>query len=419
MTVSDFLFSIPLLMCIPLLVNIYLKGDRFPEWFRHRVIIYGLIWFVYGLILRNFINENIVGMGQWDEAGHVEIGMDLSEFLSAGDWQPVWDHAEHGNQAFQSLLAVFFWITGGSGALAAAIIGFMCFWAGLILVRMVVRAAPAQARVINWDLFIVFIPSAIFWGTAALKEGLMFWSICMLFQFVRPQKRGIGMPSLIGALAALAVGLTLRPYTMVIWVLAVVWIAAINSRPLLGVLVGVIAVPVALTALQQQTAIDLSAVDVLQRAQTQAESIASVEESGSTITGSVSGMPFVGGFINLFFRPFPWTAARNLRTLLTVLEIWFIVYIIARSWLGVPMRDRMKMLRIPEIQVAILACICFSFLFTYLPNEGIIARARLQAMPALVMLAAIPAWRLRYRRETFIQIARQRRLVISELGFHP
>jgi hypothetical protein len=130
-------------------------------------------------------------------------------------------------------------------------------------------------------------------------------------------------------------------------------------------------------------------------------------------------MPFVGGFINLFFRPFPWTAARNLRTLLTVLEIWFIVYIIARSWLGVPMRDRMKMLRIPEIQVAILACICFSFLFTYLPNEGIIARARLQAMPALVMLAAIPAWRLRYRRETLIQMARQRRLVISELGFHP
>jgi len=44
----------------------------------------------------------------------------------------------------------------------------------------------------------------------------------------------------------------------------------------------------------------------------------------------------------------------------------------------------------PLIQLAVLVLIPFSLLFTYFPNEGLIARQRVQLFPALLVLFAMP-----------------------------
>jgi len=42
------------------------------------------------------------------------------------------------------------------------------------------------------------------------------------------------------------------------------------------------------------------------------------------------------------------------------------------------------------VQTAIFAILLFSVLFTYMPNEGLIVRERVQVVPALLALALLP-----------------------------
>jgi len=52
--------------------------------------------------------------------------------------------------------------------------------------------------------------------------------------------------------------------------------------------------------------------------------------------------------------------------------------------------ERRLALKTPAIQAAILVCIVFSIFFTYLPNEGLMVRQRVQMIPALLVLSLFP-----------------------------
>jgi hypothetical protein len=49
-------------------------------------------------------------------------------------------------------------------------------------------------------------------------------------------------------------------------------------------------------------------------------------------------------------------------------------------------------LKLTEVRVAIVAAILFCIFFSYLPNEGLIVRQRVQAVPALLALVVLPRW---------------------------
>ncbi len=48
-------------------------------------------------------------------------------------------------------------------------------------------------------------------------------------------------------------------------------------------------------------------------------------------------------------------------------------------------------LKLSEVQVALLAALLFCVFFSYLPNEGLIVRQRVQAVPALLALCGSAA----------------------------
>ena len=52
-------------------------------------------------------------------------------------------------------------------------------------------------------------------------------------------------------------------------------------------------------------------------------------------------------------------------------------------------------LKLSEVQVAILASILFCIFFSYLPNEGLMVRQRVQAVPVLLTLVVLPRWQRR------------------------
>ena len=97
----------------------------------------------------------------------------------------------------------------------------------------------------------------------------------------------------------------------------------------------------------------------------------------------------LSGAKNTLFRPALWSV-RNARSLLAALEIWTISVGIIWLWLRMTKNEWISNLRNPAVYCAILVLIPFFMIITYFPNEGLIARNRVQVFPALLVLFATP-----------------------------
>jgi hypothetical protein len=128
---------------------------------------------------------------------------------------------------------------------------------------------------------------------------------------------------------------------------------------------------------------------------------------GSAIEYETSGpIFFVSGFVSLFFRPFPWQLG-SLRMVLAFLDTWVTTALLLGSIIWMIKPEGRPSLKLPEVQVAILASILFCIFFSYLPNEGLMVRQRVQAVPALLTLVVLPRWQRRdFQRR--LQAQRQR-----------
>jgi len=104
-----------------------------------------------------------------------------------------------------------------------------------------------------------------------------------------------------------------------------------------------------------------------------------------------SNGPIIGlsGAKNTLFRPILWRV-KNLRSLMTAVEIWTISIGIIFLWMRMSNAEWKRILRNPSIWVALLVCMPFFVFFTYFPNEGLLARQRIQLYPALLVLLATP-----------------------------
>ncbi len=78
--------------------------------------------------------------------------------------------------------------------------------------------------------------------------------------------------------------------------------------------------------------------------------------------------------------------------LLAFLDAWVITILLVGSIIWMTKSEGRFSLKLSEVQVAILASILFCVFFSYLPNEGLIVRQRVQAGPALLALVVLPRW---------------------------
>ena len=305
--------------------------------------------------------------------------------------------------------AILYYYTGITVISILAINAFMAFWGGLTLTRLIYSFSALQPpRRDVLPLFIIFTPSVVFWSSANLKEALMYWSICQVLNFMMPARTSNGENINFGLFALGAfLGSLLRPHLIIIWLFGVLIIKMFQPRfwkyliviILLSLLVipqidkrfglgKLVKHPIASVVAYKESA-EWKYRQFVMRAKMR-------PSIGSTFTyGGGRPIPILHGAINSLFRPFLWQV-RNLRSMLTGLEIWTISLCIMFLWMRMTAIEWRSILRNPLIKLAILVCIPFFLFFSYTPNEGWIARQRVQMFPALLIMLSIPVLQRRY-----------------------
>ena len=218
---------------------------------------------------------------------------------------------------------------------------------------------------------------------------------------------------LIGA----SVGLLVRPHIAIIWIFGV-FVANMFQRKawkysiVLGLLGPLMILQV--NRVTQPFDVDLFNFKEIKQLVVKVEKerkyiladIAASRGGASTFDSGKNGpIPVISGIKNTLFRPFFWSV-KNIRSLLAALEIWTISLGICYFWMRMRPSEWKTILQNPAIRCALLVSIPFFFLFSYFPNEGLIARQRVQLYPALLVLFTMPILLRRYpanlRRKTTI-----------------
>ena len=235
MNAIDLLFASLLAASVPVVVGYYLKRPGFSTAFRSKVILGGVLWVLYCLVSDQLLY--LIFGTRADAGGHEYVAMSMAETMSAGDWDKIREYLRPGNQIYHAYVALVFYLTGATVLTINIINGYLAFLGGLVLARHFRGcwmdfwggklpggrlSGLFNIRKNAWlFLLIIFFPSVIFWTSANLKEGMMYWAICTVFSRIRPAMGGVWGFFSPSAVIAVTVGGLLRPHVMVAWAVAV------------------------------------------------------------------------------------------------------------------------------------------------------------------------------------------------------
>ena len=388
MSLNDFPLLALLFVLVPVLVGVYLKKRFFARSFRLTAVLGGWLWLVYA-IFGEEITEFLLDIPPSDSPIHGRLAMDLVRLMDRNQWQAIWSDFGSGNYVYQIYLALTHYFLGATEPTWVATNGMVAFWGGLMLISHLGTMFPAGRRRNLALLFILFCPSVIFWSSTNLKEGLMYWSICCIFSSTFHAKGGSVAVSTPLLIAGSLVGGLLRPHVVTGWVTAVFTVNLLQRRRLAHALVLMFAIPLILVSAQRLTGAALDVDSATEMAQSQYKIMKEIKGGSSFDEGSERPIPFVSGFVSIFFRPFPWEI-RSVRLLFAIIETWTITLLMIGVWLKMSRNERAEVFRFPEIQTAAIALAWGAFLLSYFPNTGLVMRQRVQMVPALLVLTLMP-----------------------------
>ncbi len=388
--VIDIAIILCLFLLIPKMVEKHVSNLGFRRELRLIIVLGGMLWITFACA--HELIYPILGIADGDaktferfwygstvdiiESGN--YGLLFRKLISPGRWFYV---------TSQSL---FYYLTGGTVISILGFNSFMAFWGSLTLTRTIYRLCPDSSSTGTvLPLLLIFTPSVVFWSSANLKEALMYWAICQVFALVGPMKavkqmRGKLTLFLLGAL----IGCLLRPHVMFFWIVSVFLIKMLDPKFWKYGFALLLISPLFIGQVGER--INFKSFDQNFMSAKQKMDLFISRNKRSTFDYGSDG-PKIGlsGAKNTLFRPILWRV-KNLRSLMTAVEIWTISLGIIFLWMRMSNAEWKRILRNPSIWVALLVCIPFFVFFTYFPNEGLIARQRVQVFPALLVLFATP-----------------------------
>ncbi len=408
MNSNDVFFLMLLVTGVPLLVTHYLRSSSFSNEFRGWVILGGMLWMGYAVFSDTFSGE-MLGVWKADGWAHAYVGQILAGYMRTGKWNLVWEHMVIGNSMYQCYVGFLMYLTGASDTFVTALNGWFGFWGGLVLLRHFNQIFPNARKDSPWLLLIIFCPSVIYWTTMDVKEALMYWSICQVFANSSPRRGSSFLMGIPMVAVGIAVGSVLRPHIMIPWMVAVTAIGLFQSGQRLYAVLTLALLPLILHSFQTRWGVHVSVDAQLSFAQQQARVLEGTGGGSNFDYGAGGPTFFLSGFIALFFRPFPWQLG-SLRMILALADTWTTTILLAGSTFWIIKTEGRSCLKISEVQVAILAAILFCVFFSYLPNEGLIFRQRVQAVPALLALVVLPRW---HRKDVQLKMQLQLRALLA------
>jgi hypothetical protein len=402
---NDAFFLMLLTATVPLLVTHYLRAPAFSNDFRGWVILGGLLWMAYA-VFSEVISGELLEVWKADGWAHAYMGGVMADHMRADKWNLVWDHMVVGNSMYQCYVGLIMYLTGTTDAFVTASNGWFGFCGGLVLIRHFHQVFPYTRKNSPWLLLIIFCPSVIYWTTMNVKEALMYWSICQIFAYSAPNRGASFWVAVPMVLLGIAVGSALRPHILIPWVVAVMAIGLFQRGQRFYAVLALLLLPVVMHSFQARWAIDTSIQAPLTFAEQQARVLGATSGGSNIEYGEAGPIFFVSGFVALFFRPFPWQIG-SFRMVLALIDTYVTTALLLGSLFWMLKPEGRSSLKLSEVQVAILASILFCIFFSYLPNEGLIVRQRVQAVPALLALVVLPRWQRKdFQRRLQVQMQR-------------
>jgi hypothetical protein len=403
MTLADVIIFMLLLAVTILITYLYVDNRRFGGSLQFVIMLLGILWLWYGFFAVDTVMA-ILGVEEADALYHDAQAKVIARYFEYGEFDAIRKHGLIGNNLYQVIVGCFYGLTGATSASVKIINGFFGFWGGLTLARLIYVHFPPAVGGAYWSLVIIFFPSVVFWTTSNLKEGLMYWSICQTITLVVQRKYLPVFFRTWPVALAVVLGLGLRPHVMLGWIASLSAVLSFRrGRRIVGVFILLAAIPLTVYLTAMHVNVSVSPTAMLDAAASQGETLESVqmrkgEQGGGSRLEYVFGgpVPFLSGFISMLFRPFPWSVG-SLRQVVSSLETYLTTFIMLGALL-LSGRAKPFLLRNALVKMSIISLGFFCLFFTYVPNEGLMIRQKVQALPSIFILAFMPIYIKKYLR---------------------
>ena len=301
---------------------------------------------------------------------------------------------------------VVYAITGPSLVGGFLVFSWLGFW-GLLLFWRALQIAFPEADGRRYAKLVFFLPSLLFWPSSIGKDAWMMLCLGLTtYGVARLLDRRLG------AFACIAFGslgtAMVRPHVTALAGAGLLVAYVLRRRPrrvsalgpLRTVLTAVVLGVMVMLMLQQVSAFfgtqgtGGDAVNQVlsetSRRTTQGNSVISAttpEDSAPTFALSPVRLPVA--VVSVLFRPFPFEAS-NIQNLIQSVECFALLVVFVRSW---PRLRRLPRLFVQRSYVAFATVytLLFCWAFSSINNMGILSRERVQVLPLVLVLLAIPA----------------------------
>jgi hypothetical protein len=342
--------------------------------------------------------------GSSDATSYHRAGVALFEAFrdgnfSAGEGELV------GTGFIQRLTGAIYAVTGPTEIGGYFVYSFLGFWGLYFFYRAFCIACPEGDRY-RYALLVFLLPSLLFWPSSIGKEAWMTFTLGLASygaaRLLSHHRHGFLLLALGGGGTALV-----RPHVSVILGASIFAAFLLRRAPKdhsitspLAKLTGIVVLGCALVLVVGQTeklfGLDDFSQDsvreVLEQAQTGTDEAGSAFENEDT---DLSVTRFPDAFVSVLFRPFPYEA-HNAQALIASLEGAVLLALLVVSWRRVVGAIR-SVLRTPYVVVCCCYTVLFVFGFSSFSNFGIVTRQRVQVLPFVLVLLALPPFRPQHR----------------------
>jgi hypothetical protein len=346
-----------------------------------------IIWCAMPIAKKCYIDEILPPT---DGLGHEMIAREVTALVKSGYYWEITSYFAIGNDAYRSILGVFYAVTGAPEVVTYAINGALGYLGLLTLLDVLCRHSQCRRLPPSVVLAISLLPSGILWTTANLKEGATLWGICSMLYFTAPAKAFAARPRRIVPFIGFACLAVMRPHIAAIWLAAIAAGATLQAQKVGTFLASTVAGLVVLAMLVAYVP------DMVESAMgdgvsaTLADRYSSLSSNdklnGVALTGSTP-LPVISGLTLIMFRPWPFEVREQV-DLLVGLEVWALAAFGMLNWRAA--RGRWKIIMDPSVVTHIVALVALGFLFSYVYNMGLAVRQRLMCFPAVLFLYCYP-----------------------------
>ena len=362
-----------------------------------------LLWWALSFKLLASLARFAVAFGLYDgnaDAGaYHQSGAAIARQFRDGDFVIDLGRKVQGTGFVQILTGSVYTITGATDIGGFLVFSWFGFWGLYLFHRAFVRAVP-QGDHLRYARLVFFVPSLLFWPSSIGKEAWMCLGlgICAYggARILTGSRGGI----LTFALGIAALSLA-RPHVAALVAAALLAAYVLRRGPrtrsglapfgkFVGILLLGMVLVIAVGELESYLGVDAFDQESVQL--TLDEVTQQTGQGGSYIEGTrtdLSPSRFPQAFVNVVFRPFPWQAT-NAQSLIASLEGVFFVALFLTGG-----RRLLGALRAVLDTPYVILCGCYSVLFVYgfssFANYGILVRQRVQVLPFLLVLLAMPA----------------------------